>query len=92
MFGIFHSHFRGDGGFNGIISLSSRACLARYAHGRVGAALESQLFLLPLNTMVHDTPPHTFCDYFQMSETLASRECCVEIDMAIQQNYEGGYL
>jgi Plant transposon protein len=60
------------------------------AHGRVGASLHSRL-LLPLKTMAYGVPPHTFRDYFQMSETLA-REACLQFDIAIKQIYEGEYL
>lgn len=64
--------------------------LPRDAHGRIGSSLQCRL-LLPLKTMAYGVPPHTFRDYFQMSETHA-RESCLQFDMAIKQIYAAEYL
>ena len=47
--------------------------------------------LLPLKTLAFGVPPHTFSDYFQMSETLA-RQCCSEFDDVMKFLYLEEYL
>jgi len=59
-------------------------------NGLTVASLEARL-LLPLKCLAYGVPPHTFQDYFQMSETLA-RECCINFDQTIKSLYEGEFL
>ena len=47
--------------------------------------------LLPLKTMAYGVPPHCFCDYFQMSRTMA-RECCIMFDRVVNEIYQEEYL
>ena len=59
-------------------------------NGSTGASLEARL-LLPLKCLAYGVPPHTFQDYFQMSETLA-RDCCINFDKTIKSLYESEFL
>jgi hypothetical protein len=47
--------------------------------------------LLPLKTLAYGVPPHTFIDYFQMSQQYA-RECCKEFDKAMRTIYMKEFL
>ena len=60
------------------------------AIGQKGASLEAKV-LLPLKTFAYGVAPHTFTDYFQMSEGLAAR-CCDEFAAIIKCIYENEYL
>jgi len=44
-----------------------------------------------LKTFAYDVPPHTFIDYFQMSESLA-RMSCKEFCSALKTLYAEEYL
>ena len=58
--------------------------------GVIGSSFEARL-LLPLKCMAYGVPPHTFRDYFQMSETLA-KTCCYRFYETIVDIYLGEYL
>ena len=60
------------------------------AIGNIGVSFEAKL-MLPLKTMAYGVPPHCFCDYFQMSSTMA-RECCIMFDKTIRDLYQVEYL
>ena len=60
------------------------------AAGKRGACLEAKV-LLPLKTFAYGVPPHTFTDYFQMSEGLAAK-CCDEFAAIMKQLYDEEYL
>ena len=59
-------------------------------YGKVGASFEAKL-LLPLKTLGYGVPPHTFRDYFSMSEQLA-KDCTIQFDLAIKELYTEEYL
>jgi hypothetical protein len=63
---------------------------AKAANGTMGASLEARL-LLPLKSIAYGVPPHTFQDYFQMSNTLCD-DACRNFDKSIKQLYESEYL
>ena len=63
---------------------------AKAGDGSVGASLEAKL-LLPLKCLAYGVPPHTFQDYFQMSQTLA-RDCCINFDRTVKLLYQSEYL
>lgn len=54
------------------------------------ACVQARL-LLPLKCLAYGVPSHTFCDYFQMSETQAS-ECCKKFNLLIPELYSKEYL
>jgi hypothetical protein len=58
--------------------------------GMVKSSLQAKI-LLPLKTLAYGVPPHTFCDYFQMSHTHA-RSCVHEFEKAMLFLYEKEYL
>jgi hypothetical protein len=62
----------------------------RDAADKQGASLEAKI-LLPLKTFAYGVPPHTFIDYFQMSESLA-RTSCEEFCSALKTLYAEEYL
>jgi hypothetical protein len=55
-----------------------------------GASLEAKI-LLPLKTFAYGVPPHTFTDYFQMSDSLA-RTACEEFCIMMKRLYAEEYL
>ena len=59
-------------------------------NGEEVASFEARL-LLPLKCLAYGVPPHCFCDYFQMSFTLA-KQACDEFDKAIKSIYQEEYL
>ena len=58
--------------------------------GKEGASMEARL-LLPLKTIAYGVPPHTFQDYFQMSETACS-DCMDHFDLMMKKLYKNEYL
>jgi hypothetical protein len=57
---------------------------------RQPASVEAKI-LLPLKTFAYGVPPHAFCDYFQMSDTLAL-DCCKKFTETMKRLYEKEYL
>jgi hypothetical protein len=55
-----------------------------------GSCLEAKV-LLPLKNFAFGVPPHTFTEYFQMSEGLAAK-CCNEFAVITKQIYDKEYL
>ena len=51
-----------------------------------GACPHARL-LLPIKTRAYGAPPYAFCDYFQMSSTMAA-ECCRQFDKAMIRVYK----
>jgi hypothetical protein len=60
------------------------------AAGKRGACLKAKN-LLPLKTFAYGALPHTFTDYFQMSEGLAAK-CYNEFAAIMKQLYDKEYL
>jgi Plant transposon protein len=58
--------------------------------GNPTASLEAKL-LLPLQTLAFGVATHTFCLYYQMSNTLA-RECCRQFNKKFLSLYRNKYL
>ena len=58
--------------------------------GMEKASVQAKI-LLPLKTLAYGVPPHTFCDYFQMSYSLA-RSCLVAFEDAIVCLYQKEFL
>ena len=59
-------------------------------NGTEGASFEARL-LLPLKSLAYGVPPHTFRDYFSMSEQMA-RDCCHQFDLVVKKLYTEEYL
>jgi hypothetical protein len=58
--------------------------------GKMGPSMEAKI-LLPLRTLAYGTAPHSWCDYYQMSQSMA-RVCCREFNKAIPLLFSSEYL
>jgi hypothetical protein len=58
--------------------------------GRTGASMEAKV-LLPLRVLAYGDAPHNYCDYFQMSQSMA-RRCCREFNRMIPEIFADEYI